>query len=129
MMKVRMAVMALTIFCLFHSFCCSSTGRTDIHDILEILYPSSHKFHELGIGLKLDGSTMELIQHNYDSRHSDSLMSLRQVLTEWLKLNYPHNTLGLPSLSQLVKAVDTFDHRLAIKVFIKFKGAAGKPTY
>ena len=116
---------------LFHSVCCTSAGSTDIHDILEILAPSCHKFHELGIGLKLEGTTMELIQHEYDSRRSTlyMYMSLRRVLTEWLKYNYPYETFGFPSLSRLVKAVDMFDHGLAVNVFKEFTARVGKPWF
>ena len=126
-MKVRMAV-PLIISSLFHSFCCTFAGSTDIHDILGILASSPQKFHELGIGLNLDASKMEVILHEYKTSHSTLYDSLTQVLTAWLKLNYPYKTLGCPSLSLLVKAVDIYDRRLAVKVFKRFTAKAGEPT-
>ena len=122
-MKVRMAVVWL-VLSLFHSLCCTPTGSTDIHDILDLLAPTCHKFHELGMGLKLEASVMEVILS--ESLRSRPYQSLTEVLTEWLKLNYPYQRLGDPSLSLLVKAVDTYDHRLAVKIFHKFTAMAGE---
>ena len=63
----------------------------------------------------------------YDARRSSPYDSLTDVLTKWLTWNYPCERLGEPSLSMLVKAVDTYDHPLAIKVFQKFSAMAGEP--
>ena len=112
---------------LFHSLCCTPTDSTDINHIILLLAPSCHKFHQLGRGLNLEGSVMELILH--EARRSSPYDSLSQVLTKWLTWNYPYQTLGKPSLSLLVKAVDTYDHQLAVKVFETFTSKAGEPKF
>ena len=61
----------------------------------------------------------------YEAKHSSPYESLIDVVTEWLKWSYPYQTFGKPSLSLLVKAVDTYDHPLAAKVFEKFTSPAG----
>ena len=126
MVKVRMAVL-LTVLSLFHSLCCTSAGSTDFHDIIHILGPACHKFHELGIGLKLDVSVMEVILH--EALRSKPYDSLCQVLTKWLTLNYPYERHGSPSLSLLIKAVSTYDRQLAVKVFDTFTATAGEPWF
>ena len=124
MVKVRMAVF-LTVLSLFNSLCCTPAGSTDISDILDILGPTSYKFHELGRGLNLDGSVMDNILHN--PNHSTLYDSLVQVLQNWLTWNYPHERFGKPSLSLLINAVYKYDRRLAVKVFEKFTATAGEP--
>ena len=65
----------------------------------------------------------------YEARRSSPYDSLTEVLTKWLTWNYPYETLGKPSLSLLVKAIDTYDHPLAVKVFETFTAAAGEPRF
>ena len=89
-----------------------------------MLAPTSHKFNELGRALNLEGDVMEGII--YEARRSSTFEALTQVLTKWLKWNYPYETLGKPSLSLLVKAIDKYDPPLAIKVFRTFTAAAGE---
>ena len=117
MVKVRLEVL-LTVLSLFHNLCCTSAGSTDVHDILDILGPTCDKFHELAIGLKLEVTVMNVILH--EARRSTPYESLFQVVTKWLTWNYPHERFGKPSLSLLVKAVDTYNHQLAIKLFRMF---------
>ena len=114
------------IFVPYH-LCCTPAGSNDINDILHILGPSCHEFHKLGRGLNLDGSVMEGIL--YEARRSPADESLAPVLTKWLTWNYLHERFGKPSLSLVVKAVDTYDHQLAIKVFETFTTAAGEIDY
>ena len=63
----------------------------------------------------------------YEARRSLPYESLAQVLKKWLTWKYPYETFGKPSLSLLVKAIDTYDHPLAIKVFETFTTTAGGP--
>ena len=65
----------------------------------------------------------------HEARRSSPFESLVEVLTEWLKWSYPYQTFGKPSLSLLVKAIDTYDHSLAAKVFVKFTGERGLCGY
>ena len=116
---------ALALMYSFHSLCCTSAGSNDISDILHILRPASHKFHELGRGLNLKGSVMDSIL--YEAHHSTPYDSLVRVITEWLTWNYPVERFGKPSLSLLVKAVYTYDCRLAVRVFESFTAATGEP--
>ena len=116
---------ALALMYSFHSLCCTSTGSNDMSDILRILGPTCHKFHELGRGLNLEGSVMDVIL--YEANHSTPYDSLVRVLTKWLNWNYPLERFGKPSLSLLVKAVYTYDCRLAVGVFETFTAAAGEP--
>ena len=98
-------------------------GTNDLNDIVSLLAPTSYKFNELGRGLNLEAGVMGTIV--YEARHSSPYDALVEVVTEWLKWSYPYQTFGKPSLSLLVKAVDTYDPRLAAKVFEKFTSAAG----
>ena len=115
----------LALMSSFHSLCCTSAGSSDISDILHILGPASHKFHELGRGLNLEESVMDVIL--YEANHSTPYDSLVRVLTKWLTWNYPHNRFGPPSLSLLIKAVSMYDRRLSVRVFETFTAAAGEP--
>ena len=99
-------------------------GSNDLNDIIGLLAPASHKYNELGRGLHLEAAVMERIVH--EAMRSTPFESLVQVLTEWLKWSYPYMTFGKPSLSLLVKAIDTFDHSLAAKVFKHFTAIAGE---
>ena len=81
-------------------------------------------YNELGVGLKLEAAVMGRIV--FDAKRCTTFESLVQVLTEWLRWNYPYETLGKPSLSLLMKAVGTYDAALAVKVFEKFTAAAGE---
>ena len=110
-----------------YSLFCTFAGSNDINDILQILGPACCKFQELGTGLNLEGSVMEVIL--YEARTSSPYVSLTRVLTKWLTWNYPHQTFGLPSLSLLVKAIDTYGHQLAVKVFQTFTAAASKSIF
>ena len=48
-------------------------------------------------------------------------------MTKWLKLNYSYEKLGDPLLIPLVKAVDMYNHPLAVKIFQTFTATAGEP--
>ena len=98
-------------------------GSNDLNEIFGILASTSHMYNELGIGLNLERTVMGRIVH--EAKTSTTSESLVQVLTEWLRWNYSYQALGKPSLRLLVKAVDTYDHPLAVKVFEKFTAAAG----
>ena len=126
MVKVSMAVL-LTVLSLFHSLCCTSAGSNDINDILHILGPACHKFHELGRGLNLYASVMDVIL--YEKNHSTLYDLLVRVLTKWLTWNYPRENLGNPSLSLLIKAVYTYDRPPAVEVFETFTATAGEPWF
>ena len=114
----------LPILSLFHSLCCTSAGSNDINEILDLLGPTCYMFHELGRGLNLEASVMGVIL--YEARRSSPYDSLTEVLSKWMTMNYSYQTLGEPSLSMLVKAVDTYDHSLAVKVFQKFTSTTGE---
>ena len=107
---------------MFHSFCCTSAAH--LNEILNLLAPTSHKFNQLGRSLNLDGNVME--RAVFEAKNSSSYEALTHVLAEWLKWNYPHQKFGKPSLSLLVRAIDTYDHPLAVKVFETFTAAAGE---
>ena len=117
----------IVILSLFHSLYCTFTGSNDINDILHVLGPTCYEFHRLGRGLNLEESVMKEIL--YEARSSPPYDSLARVLEKWLTWNYPHERFGNPSLSLLIKAVDLYDHRLAIKVFKTFTDAAGEPRF
>ena len=101
--------------------CDTPAGSNDLNVILSVLAPMSHAFEKLGRGLSLDAKVMESIV--YEKKHSSSYEALTQVLTKWLKENYPYQNLGKPSLSLLVKAVHMCDTSIAIKVFHTFAAA------
>ena len=114
----------LMVCFVFHSFCCTCAGANDLNEILSLLAPTSHKFNQLGRGLNLDGNVMERII--FEARKLSSYEALTQVLSEWLKWKYPYQKFGKPSLSLLVRAIDTYDHPLAVKVFETLTAAAGE---
>ena len=62
----------------------------------------------------------------HQEKRSSPYEALAQVLTGWLKWNYPYQTLGKPSLSLLVKAVYAYDRPLAVKVFKTFTTSVGE---
>ena len=51
--------LASFIFCSI--LCCTLTGSTDIHDILELPTLTFHKFHKFRRGLRLEPSVMKVI--------------------------------------------------------------------
>ena len=116
---------AFESFIIIHRVCCKPIGSTDIMDIIHILRPTCYKFHELGRELNLIGSVMDNIL--FEANQTTPYNSLVQVLQKWLTWNYPYERFEKPSLSLLVKAVYTYDRRLAVEVFKRFTAAAGEP--
>ena len=56
-------------------------GSNDLHIVFKKLWPARHMWHRIGIVLKIDSTTLEVIE--MENRRTDDCF--REMLTTWLK--------------------------------------------
>ena len=92
---------------------CYITAEDDFSLILDEVAAMKAEYYQLGIALGLRPSKMKVIQKQYPS---DVQQAFNDMLYAWLRWEHNHEQHGPPTWRNLVKAVDKFNHALAMTI-------------